>query len=112
MAEPIYRVIFHNRDETYEVYAEGVHQGDLFGFVCIEGLTFGERTQMVVDPAEERLKSEFDGVRRFFVPVHAIVRIDQVPKRGAPRISPKAGADGNVASFPSAFVKPTDPGTK
>lgn len=110
MSEPIYRVIFRNEGETYEVYAANVHQGDLFGFICIEELTFGERTQLVVDPAEERLKLEFDGVQRFFVPLHAIVRIDQVQKRGTARISSKGQGDGNVTSFPSAIYTPSDPG--
>ncbi|MDH3627430.1 MAG: DUF1820 family protein [Acidobacteriota bacterium] len=109
MSEPIYRAIFHNRGETYEVFAESVHQGDLFGFVCIEGLIFGERTQVVVDPAEERLKTEFEGVQRFFVPMHAIVRIDQVPKRGTARISKKETGDDNVTSFPSSLYTPQDP---
>ena len=62
--ETIYRVIFHNQRQVFDLYARSVSAGDMIGFVVVEALTFGERTQMVVDPSEERLRSEFDGVQR------------------------------------------------
>jgi hypothetical protein len=52
-----YRVTFHNQGKVYEVYAREVHQSGLFGFIEIEDLLFGEKTSLVVDPAEENLKS-------------------------------------------------------
>ena len=48
----------------YEIYARSVGQGELFGFVEVEELVFGERTTVVVDPSEEKIKSEFENVRR------------------------------------------------
>jgi Uncharacterized protein conserved in bacteria len=57
--KPVYKIIFHNQDKIYEVYARGVHQGALFGFIEIEQLIFGEKTSLVVDPSEENLKTEF-----------------------------------------------------
>jgi len=51
-AERIYRVIFHNQGKIYEVYARSISDGGILGFVEIEELTFGERTQVVGDPAE------------------------------------------------------------
>ncbi len=96
----IYRVIFLNRDEVYEVYAKSVYEGDMYGFVIIEGLVFGERSSVVVDPGEEKLRNEFEGVSRTFVPIHEVIRIDQVKKRGAAKISPSAKKGGdNVASL-------------
>lgn len=97
----IYRVIFHNRGEVYEVYARSVTQGSIFGFVEIEGLLFGERSQVVVDPTEDRLKHEFMGVDRFSVPMQAVVRIDQVKKQGTARITASTEGDAAVRAFPS-----------
>ena len=37
---------------------------------------------MVLDPAEERIKSEFAGVKRSFLPLHSVIRIDEVKKQG------------------------------
>ena len=76
----IYKVIFYNQGELYEIYARQVSQGNLYGFVEIEQLVFGEKTSLVVDPSEERLKSEFSDVKRTYIPMHAVVRIDEVEK--------------------------------
>jgi cytoskeletal protein CcmA (bactofilin family) len=81
-----YRVLFRSKDDTYEVYAKSVSQGELFGFIEIEQLVFGERTQVVVDPGEERLEREFEGVKRVFIPMHAVIRIDEVEKEGVSRV--------------------------
>ena len=102
----IYRVIFHNRGEVYEVYARSVSQGSLFGFVEVEQLLFGERSQVVIDPSEDKLKHEFKEVDRFYVPMHAIVRIDQVKKRGVGRITASSKGDGGVTRFPTLYGKP------
>jgi hypothetical protein len=60
----------------------------------------------VVDPTEERLKSEFDGVKRTFVPLHAVVRIDEVEKEGANKIVPAGDNASNVTPFPVPMYTP------
>jgi hypothetical protein len=102
----IYKVIFHNRGEVYEIFAESVSQGEMFGFVQIENVVFGERTQVVVDPSEEKLKSEFAGVKRIYVPLHAVVRIDEVEKEGVGRITKLEQGEGKLTPFPTPIPKP------
>jgi hypothetical protein len=99
----IFRVSFLARGEVYEIYARQVSQGGLFGFVEIEELIFGERTKIVVDSSEERLKAEFEGVRRTYVPINAVIRIDEVEKAGIGRIT---SSDGKVTSFPLPTLPP------
>ncbi|NLO79594.1 MAG: DUF1820 family protein [Xanthomonadaceae bacterium] len=106
MAKRIYRIQFYNQGEIYEVYAKQVAQGGLFGFIEVEGMIFGERSQVVVDPSEEKLKSEFQGVKRTYIPMHAIVRIDEVEREGAAKIS---DAKGKVTPFPIPFYGPNAP---
>ena len=97
-ARQIYRVIFHNQGEIYEVYAKQVFQSDMYGFIEVEDLIFGERTQMIVDPSEEKLKAAFDGVKSSFIPMHSIIRIDQVEKEGKSKIMNAGGQ--NITPFP------------
>jgi len=99
MSQPLYRVAFHNRGEVYEVYARSVSQGGLYGFVEIEELVFGERTQLVVDPGEEKLAAEFADVKRSYIPMHAVIRIDEVTRRGKARVTPAEGSS-KVRQFP------------
>jgi hypothetical protein len=103
MNETIYRVTFLCRNEVYEVYARSVSQGSLFGFIEVEELLFGERTKLLIDSSEERLKNEFDGVRRTHIPMHAVLRVDEVDKPGRGRIT---AGDGKVATFPMTVVPP------
>lgn len=95
-----YRITFHNQGKIYEIYARSVHQSSLFGFIEVEQIVFGEKSSVVVDPSEEHLKSEFEGVRRTYIPMHAVVRIDEVEKTGHSKISDSDGKGGKVAPFP------------
>ncbi|MFT4676562.1 MAG: hypothetical protein ACJAX5_002139 [Patiriisocius sp.] len=102
---PIYKVIFVNQGQIFEIFARQIYQSDLYGFIELEELVFGERSQMLVDPSEERLKAEFDGVNRSYIPMHSIVRIDEVAKEGVGKISEAKGAT-NVSLFPSPAFTP------
>jgi hypothetical protein len=107
----IFKVLFVNQGKVYEVYARKVGHGSMLGFVEIEELVFGERSGVVLDPSEERIKTEFEGVKRSFLPMHSVLRIDEVNKRGASKITQY---EGNVAQFPAPLYAPPigDPGRK
>jgi hypothetical protein len=96
--QPVYRIVFVNSGKTYEIYAKSVHQGDLYGFVQVEELLFNNRSGVVVDPNEEKLKAEFSGVKRSQIPMHSIIRIDEVEKQGIAKISDASGSV--VTPFP------------
>ncbi len=100
----LYKIWFVNQGKVYEIYARSVAQGALFGFIEVEKLVFGERSTVVVDPSEERIKSEFEGVRRTYIPMHSVLRIDEVDKEGISKISKAEG--GNIAQFPVPMYSP------
>ena len=104
----IYKVVFMNQGKVYEMYARSVAQSGIFGFIEIEEFLFGERSELVVDPTEETLKNEFKGIVRTNIPMHSIVRIDEVEKQGASKISRLEG--GNVAQFPVPVYTPGESG--
>ncbi len=104
MAARLYKVTFHNQGQVYEIYARRVGQGEWLGFIEVEDLVFGEKTRVVVDPTEERLQREFEGVKRCHLPMHAVIRVDEVEKEGPGRIS-EAPRD-NVAAFPVPYFRP------
>ncbi|MGQ0620510.1 MAG: DUF1820 family protein [Panacagrimonas sp.] len=102
----LYRISFHNQGKVYEIYARGVSHGSMPGFVEVEKLQFGEKSAVVVDPAEEKLKIEFENVERFYVPLHAVIRIDEVNKPGPARITVSAVAstgENKILTFPMTF---------
>ncbi len=103
--EQLFKVVFMNQGQVYEIYARQVDQGAMFGFIAVEELVFGERTTVVVDPSEEKIKSEFANVKRTYLPMHSIIRIDEVDKEGKSKISK---LEGNVAQFPMPIYTPGD----
>ena len=106
-SKSIFRIIFHNQGSIYEVYAHEVSQGGMYAFVEVGDITFGERSKLVVDPSDEKLKSEFAGVKRTYIPLHAIVRIDEVEKEGQAKIHPGGESKGgNVSPFPMPMKPP------
>ncbi|MFT5083418.1 MAG: hypothetical protein ACI9Y1_001461 [Lentisphaeria bacterium] len=98
-AEPIYKVIFYNQNQVYEIFVRAIYQSEMYGFVEVEEFVFGERNQLVVDPGEEKLKNEFASVKRSYIPMHSIVRIDEVEKEGAVKVTELKSGD-KVAHFP------------
>ena len=104
----IYKILFQNQGNLYELYARKVAQSEMYAFVEIEDIIFGERSAVLVDPSEERLKAEFAGVIRTHIPLPAVVRIDEVEKEGQAKIIAAKGEGSKVTHFP--VTPPGKPG--
>jgi hypothetical protein len=108
----VYKIIFTNQGKVFEIYARRVQSGEMYGFVEVEGILFGEKSTLVVDPSEEQLKTEFNGVNRTFIPFNAVVRIDEVEREGKGKILQLAAPEATGASaLPSGFKPGPGPGT-
>tara|TARA_B100001013_G_scaffold73706_1_gene39161 strand:- start:780 stop:1115 length:336 start_codon:yes stop_codon:yes gene_type:complete len=100
----LYKITFTNQGKLYEVYAKSVSNSNLLGFIEIESLVFGEKTSLVVDPSEEKIKTEFEGVKRTYIPMHSVLRIDEVDKEGVSKISKAEG--NNVTQLSNTVFVP------
>ena len=96
--KPTFRIQFHNNNKIYELYAHEVSQSQMGGFIEIGEIIFGEHSKLLIDPAEEKLKTEFANVRRTYVPHFAVIRIDEVERSGKNRILDNDGS--SVTVFP------------
>ncbi len=100
--QPVYKVIFHNGNQVFEVFARQIYQSDMWGFIEIEEILFGERSKIVVDPSEEKIKNEFAGVKRSYIPLQSVIRIDEVEKEGPAKVSDNMASESSskIANFP------------
>jgi hypothetical protein len=105
--DSIYKVMFHNQGQIYEVYAKNIYQSELYGFIEVEDYVFGKPSQMVIDPAEDKLRTEFEGVQRSFIPMHTVIRIDEVEREGQPKITDTKG--DKVTPFPMMMPRDSGP---
>ncbi|MCY4046076.1 MAG: DUF1820 family protein [Cellvibrionales bacterium] len=105
MSQRIFKVIFQHMDQVFEIYAKQIYQSELYSFIEVEELLFGEKTQVIVDPAEEKLKTEFLGVKRSYIPIHSVIRIDEVESQGEVKITEHKKGN-NVQAFPKMPGRP------
>jgi len=108
----IFKVMFVNQGKIYEIYARKVSHGSLFGFIEVEEIIFGERSSVVLDPAEERIKSEFAGVKRTYLPMHSVMRVDEVKKQGTAKILAFEGSTVSPFPMPPALGPSGDAGPR
>lgn len=104
MSETTYRVVFQNNGQVVELYVKSIYQSDLYGFIEVEEYLFGQKSSVVVDPTEDKLRSEFANVKRSYIPMHHIIRIDEVEQVGQVK-SVKAEGGATVSVLPPR-VKP------
>lgn len=97
----IFKVIFHNHGKVYELFARRASASDLYGFVEIGDLVFDDDGSVVIDPTEERMRQEFQSVKALHLPMHAVIRIEEVEKRGACLIRDRESGE-KVTPFPLA----------
>lgn len=102
----VYKVKFISQGKLYELFAREVGQSAIYGFVELGEIIFGGKSAVVVDPSEEHLKAEFAGVKRTYIPMHTILRIDEVDKEGINKITEVSDSGSNVAPFPSSLYAP------
>ena len=95
----MYRVSFLKHGKVYEMFCEDVNNSNLWGFVELSGLVFGEKGSVVVDPTEEKMRDEYEGVETLFLPMHSVLSIEKVKKRGQAVIRDRKSGE-KVTPFP------------
>lgn len=85
--QSIYRIQFISSGERYELYVRELVSSQVFGFVEIADFVWDKHTELVLDPSHEKLKDEFSKVKRTYIPMHNVLRIDLVEKQGSAKIS-------------------------
>ncbi len=96
----LYKVTFLSQGKSIELHARHVASSALWGFTEVGELVFDPPGEgLVVDPTEERLRDEFKDTTILHLPMHAIVRIEEVAKRGSLAIRDAASGD-KIMPFP------------
>ncbi len=95
----LYKIIFLNQGKVYELFARGVSSSGLWGFIEVSELVFESGEGLVVDPTEERMRQEFANARVLHLPIQAVLRIEEVEKRGQCLIRDRESGE-KVTPFP------------
>ncbi|MDI3262494.1 MAG: DUF1820 family protein [Fulvimonas sp.] len=96
----LYKISFLSLGKCYELYAEHVASSPMWGFTEVAGLVFDPPAPgRVIDPTEERLREEFKDTRVLHLPMQAVVRIEEVERKGAMHIRDAMGGE-KITPFP------------
>lgn len=97
----LYKVTFLSQGKSIELHARHVASSALWGFTEVGDLVFDPPGDgLVVDPTEERLREEFKDTNVLHLPMQAIVRIEEVARRG-PLAIRDAGSGEKIMPFPA-----------
>lgn len=100
--DTVFRILYTQQGKQQEIYAKYISEESLMGFIEAEDLLFSDaKSEVLLDPKEEQLKSEFKSVARCYIPMHAIIRIDEVVKVVGIEPLDEAKQTGNVSQFPN-----------
>ncbi len=100
---PLFRVQYVANGERYELYVREVSQSSMYGFIEIGDFVWDSHTSLVVDPSHEKLKNEFANVMRTYLPMHSVLKIDEVKKQGTAKIT---SLSDKVTAFPNPIYTP------
>ncbi len=93
----LFRIRFYQDESIYEIYAKSLGQDAMPGFLDVEDIVFSRKeNSLIVNTEEERLKQEFEGVVCAYIPMHAVIRIDEVEVEGEAKIIPLSSGKDNV----------------
>ncbi len=101
----LYKVIFINQSKVYELYAREVFSSEIYGFIYVAELVFDQNKTIVIDPAEEKIRDEFENVNVLHLPVQSVIRIEEVKKKQLCKIRDIKSGE-NVSLFPSMPNRP------
>lgn len=86
---PIYRIVFTQEEEIKELYAQYISEETLVGFIEADTLLDRNNIALIVNPKE---------VRRCYIPLHNILRIDEITVEQTEK-------SGNVSHLSHALKK-------
>lgn len=90
---PIYRIVFLQQEDIKEIYAQYISEETLVGFIEADTLIDYDPAKAIVNTSE---------VRRCYIPLHTILRIDEVMPDN---LLQKSSDNSNVSHLPHAFKK-------
>lgn len=93
----LYKILFHQQNEVWELYARELYQSDLWGFIEVGDFVFADQSKVVIDPAVDKLRHTFESVPRSYIPLNMVLRIDEVEREGTPRA---VRSESKIAPFP------------
>ena len=91
-----FKVLFSQMDRLYIIYSYGISEETLVGFIEVDEVVAIEQViseKVSADTsAYEAILNQYDGVKRSYIPMHTIIRIDEITMQDIPLVQSDAKA--------------------
>jgi hypothetical protein len=81
----IYRTVFTHLDQVYTLYSKGVSEETLVGFIEVDSILSVSQDYLMSTETPENSFSlyihQMEGIKRTYVPMHAVVRVDEMTRQ-------------------------------
>jgi|GEM_PF-3381178 len=84
VSDIVYRTVFTHLDQVYTLYSQGISEETLVGFIEVDGiLSMAQDIVMSTEnqEAHEVFRQQLQSIKRTYVPMHAVVRIDEMTRK-------------------------------
>jgi len=98
MTDPLYKVKFVQQDAVVELVAKYISEESLMGFIEIEDIVFSGSGE--AHCTDDKYRHEFAGLNRCYLPLHTLLRIDELSSSTDVLIGEVEAKKDNVRRFP------------
>ena len=87
-----------SKKEILTIHASKINTSSLLGLLEVEDIVFVNSSEILLTPADDKVRIEFKDVERTFLPVSSIIRVDEITmEKETPVIRLyKGGADADT----------------
>ncbi|MBZ4644220.1 MAG: hypothetical protein PWQ25_180 [Deferribacteres bacterium] len=89
--ERYFRIQFiDSKKEIMTFFAKSVNPSSYIGLIEVSNILYMD-SEILINPEDEKIRKEFKGVKRTFLPLSAIIRIDEIeePKTQVLKLFPE-----------------------
>ncbi|MDY6821978.1 MAG: DUF1820 family protein [Deferribacterota bacterium] len=75
----LYRIIFANeKKEVMQLHANEVNPTSFLGLIEVSDIVFIDSSDIIVTPEDDKVRKDFKDVKKTYIPINYIIRIDEV----------------------------------
>ncbi|MEW5692596.1 MAG: DUF1820 family protein [Candidatus Hydrogenedentota bacterium] len=63
--------------QEYEIHAKKIENSTLFGFIELSEFVYPQKKNIIIEPGSDRIEKEFKDVKRTYIPIKDVIRIDE-----------------------------------
>ncbi len=79
MKKKLYKIHFLDEGKNKNiVYANKVNPSSFLGLIELSDIVFLDTSEILITPDDDKIRKEFQDVERTFLPINAIIRIDEI----------------------------------